>query len=187
MTTQMILPPENENDNPFSLPILYLGGKYSISVPLKGSTACQYKSAKDYRCLLFSFAEGNELAQTVDLARDEEIPERIQKALVDPEVIKVAHNAEFDRICLEKSLGVQLPAKQWRCTMVWCAYAGLPRSLEAAGAALGIKLPKLETGDRLINLFCRPNAKGCYNLPEDYPQEWEQFKEYNARDVEAVR
>lgn len=187
MKTQMVLSPGSEKDKPFSLPHLYVDGECRSNAPLKDSTPYQYASAKDYQGLLFSFAEGNGPIQTTDLARGGKISERIQKALVDPEVIKVSHNAEFDRICLEKTLGVQLPAKQWRCTMVWCAYAGLPRSLEAAGAALGIKMPKLEIGDKLINLFCKPNAKGCYNLPEDYPQEWEQFKEYNARDVEAVR
>lgn len=151
----------------------------------------EYAADKDFQVLLFGYSIDNEMVQIVDLARGEELPGEIRAALTDPKVLKHAHNAAFERVCLSRFLGMPvgtyLDPAQWRCTMVKCAYYGMPLKLENAGIALKIDRKKFaDTGKKLIKKFCVPSEGGrpeCY--PEENPIEWETFKEYNIRDVEA--
>ena len=150
----------------------------------------EYAADKDFQLLLFGYSIDKEPVQVIDLAQGEELPGGIHAALTDPAVLKHAHNAAFERICLSRWLGLPvgtyLDPSQWRCTMVKCAYYGIPLRLETAGLALHIDKQKLASGKRLIPKFCVPTSEGrpkCY--PEENPVEWETFKEYNKRDVEA--
>lgn len=113
------------------------------------------------------------------------------RGLMDPEVTKTAYNANFERTCLAKYLGRPMPPEEWRDTMILAVQAGLPRSLAAAGAALG--LPEDEqkdrTGKALIQYFCKPcrptkaNGGRLRNLPGQAPEKWKLFIEYNKQDV----
>lgn len=47
---------------------------------------------------------------------------------------------------------------QWKCSMVWSAYMGLPLSLEGVGAMLGLEKQKLSEGKDLIRYFSMPCA-----------------------------
>ena len=131
----------------------------------------------------------------VDLAQGEQIPADIFTALTDETVIKWAFNANFERICLSRYLGMPtgeyLDPKQWRCSMVWAATMGLPLSLVGVGAVLKLDKQKLTEGKELIKYFCQPctptqaNGRRTRNLPQHAPDKWAMFKKYNARDVEA--
>lgn len=119
----------------------------------------------------------------------------MQDALSDPAVTKWAFNASFERICLSRWLGLPsgtyLEQQQWRCSMIWSAYLGLPLSLTGVGAVLQLDKQKLDTGKDLIRYFCKPcrptkkNGGRTRNLPIHDPGKWEQFKSYNIRDVET--
>ena len=150
----------------------------------------EYAADKDFQLLLFGYSIDKEPVKVIDLAQGEEMPEDIKAALSDPRVLKHAHNAAFERICLSRFLGLPvgtyLDPSQWRCTMVKCAYYGIPLRLETAGLALHIDKQKLASGKRLIPKFCVPTSEGRPKYyPEENPVEWETFKEYNIRDVEA--
>ena len=150
----------------------------------------EYAADKDFQLLLFGYSIDKEPVQVIDLAQGEELPGEIHAALTDPAVLKHAHNAAFERICLSRWLGfpvgTYLDPSQWRCTMVKCAYYGIPLRLETAGLALHIDKQKLASGKRLIPKFCVPTSEGRPKYyPEENPVEWETFKEYNIRDVEA--
>ena len=149
-----------------------------------------YRYAEDpaFAVLLFGYAVDDGPAEVIDLTAGERIPEEIVKALSDPTVIKYAFNASFERICLSRMLGMPtgeyLSPEGWHCTMVWSAAAGLPLSLEAVGTVLNIERPKMTEGKRLIRKFSIiQNKKAQADLFED--PDWELFKEYNKRDVEA--
>lgn len=150
-----------------------------------------YRYAEDpaFAVLLFGYSVDDGPAEVVDLTAGEQIPEEIVKALSDPTVIKYAFNASFERICLSRMLGMPtgsyLSPEGWHCTMVWSAAAGLPLSLEAVGTVLHIERPKMAEGKRLIRKFSiAHNArKAQADLFTD--PDWELFKEYNRRDVEA--
>lgn len=155
----------------------------------------RYIEDPEFEILLFGYAADGGERCVVDLARGEKIPEDIISALSDERVTKWAFNAQFERVCLSRYLGMAtgeyLDPASWKCTMIWSAYLGLPLSLAGTGAVLGLEKQKLDSGRDLIKYFCKPcaptkvNGERTRNLPHHAPEKWEQFKEYNARDVEV--
>mgnify|MGYP002626279109 CR=1 FL=1 len=99
------------------------------SIDLGKCGVYRYAEAEDFEVLLFGYSVDGGEVQVVDLAGGEKLPEKIREALMDEKVIKVAHNANFERVCLSRFLGLPpqtfLPPQQWRCTMTWAAYMGL--------------------------------------------------------------
>jgi len=165
------------------------------SVDLAKSGVYRYIESSDFEILLFGYSIDGGDIEVIDLASGEKLPEEIQSALTDPSITKWAFNAQFERICLSKWLGLPngqyLSPESWRCTMVWSAYMGLPLSLEGSGAVLGLEKQKLSEGKDLIRYFCKPcnptatNSGRLRNLPIHAPDKWSEFKSYNLRDVEA--
>ena len=165
------------------------------SADIGKSGVYRYCEAPDFEILLFAYSADGAPVQSVDLARGETLPEEIRAALEDPAVTKWAFNASFERICLSRWLGLPsgtyFDPSQWRCSMVWSAYLGLPLSLAGVGAVLKLEKQKLEAGRELIRYFCQPcaptkaNGGRTRNCPEDAPEKWALFKSYNLRDVET--
>lgn len=163
------------------------------SAPLPKCGVYRYCDAPDFEILLFSYAFDDEPVQTIDLARGETLPKEVISALEDPDIIKVAYNAQFERVCLSRYLGHWLDPHQWRCTMVMAAYLTLPGRLADAAVALGTTEKKMEEGKDLIRYFsvpCKPtktNGGRMRNLPADAPEKWAVYRQYNAQDVETER
>ena len=164
----------------------------------------RYSEAPDFEVLLFGYCADDGEVHVIDLASKESLPPEVLEALTDEAVVKWAHNAQFERVCLSRWLerqGINLKAlngnsnflnpASWRCTMVWSAYLGLPLSLEGAALVTGAEKQKLTEGKELIRYFSSPskptkaNGGRTRNLPIHAPDKWERFKEYNARDVET--
>ncbi len=155
----------------------------------------RYCEAPDFEILLFGYSADGGPAKVIDLTCGEEIPVYIRDALTDPTVTKWAFNASFERVCLSRYLKLSsdsyLEPCQWRCSMVWSAYLGLPLSLAGVGAVLNLEKQKLEAGRELIKYFCQPcaatksNGGRTRNMPQDAPDKWALFKAYNLRDVET--
>lgn len=158
---------------------------------LSKSGVYKYVDAPGFEVLLFGYSVDGGPVKVISLAEGEELPQKIKEALLDDTVLKFAFNAQFERVCLEKYLGVHLAPDAWRCTMVASLYLGLPGSLAQVGAVLGVEKKKLETGKDLIKFFsvpCKPtktNGGRTRNLPEHDREKWQQFITYNARDVET--
>ena len=160
-----------------------------------------YAEHEDFDILLFGYSLDGTPVEVVDLASGETLPETVLDALVDPSVVKWAHNATFERICLSAWLTCHHPnlmdglkyldPHQWRCTMIWSAYLGLPMSLEQAATVLDLDVKKDSAGKRLIKQFCTPtnptllSNSSTRNGPESDPPAWKQFIAYNRRDVEV--
>lgn len=161
------------------------------SADLAKTGVFKYVEAPDFEILLMSYVVPfGEPVQIWDFTKDG-TPPWLAELLVDPEVIKVAHNCQFERACLNKALGIYSPPEQWIDTMHLAAMNGLPMTLEAAGAALQLEQQKLDTGKALIRYFCKPcaptktNGGRTRNLPEHAPEKWEEFKTYCLRDTEV--
>lgn len=159
-------------------------------------TSCglhKYAEADDFTILLFAYACDDKPVQIVDFASGETLPERIFQALTDPAILKTAFNAAFERICIGKYFGVELPTSQWECTMIRSAMLGLPLSLAQVGNVLNLEDRKMTEGKALIKYFscpCKPtktNGGRLRNLPEHAPDKWAVFKRYCIRDVEVER
>ena len=165
------------------------------SINLSKSGVYRYVEAPDFEILLFGYSADGGPVQVIDLACGEKLPEEIRAALTDEAVTKWAFNANFERICLSRYLGLPtgeyLDPAQWHCSMIWAATMGLPFSLEGVGAVLGLEKQKLTEGKDLVKFFCRPcaptkaNGQRIRNYPYHAPEKWATFKKYNIRDVET--
>ena len=109
-----------------------------------------YASDPSFEILLFGYSIDEGEVRVVDLAQGEKIPDDVFKALTDPKVTKIAHNANFERVCLSSFLGypvgTYLPPEEWKCSMVASSYLGLPLSLEMLSKVLKLENAKLKEG-----------------------------------------
>ena len=163
------------------------------SVPLPKCGVYRYVDAPDFEILLFSYAYDDGPVKTIDLACGEQLPADVLAALEDPNVIKAAYNAQFERVCLSRHLGRWLDPHQWRCTAVMASYLTLPARLADVAIALKLTQQKMEEGKDLIRYFsvpCKPtkvNGGRMRNMPADAPDKWAVYRQYNAQDVETER
>ena len=165
------------------------------SVSLQKCGVYAYAQSPDFEILLFGYAWDDVPVEVIDLARGESLPEELQNALYDPEILKTAFNASFERTCLSAFMGRVTPPEQWSCTAVMARELGLPGSLEAVGEVIGLPedKQKSKTGRALIRYFsipCKPTKTNGYrtrNLPEHDPDRWAIYDEYNRQDVVSER
>jgi len=153
----------------------------------------KYVEAPDFEILLFGFSYDNDPVQVIDLTAFEDIPDRVLHDLTDPDVIKTAYNANFERTCIAKQYGIECDPRQWRCTSVWALALGLPGHLAAVAEVLKLNDQKDAKGKALIKYFsvpCKPsktNGERTRNLPHHAPEKWEEYVEYNRQDVVVER
>lgn len=151
----------------------------------------KYAEAADFEILLFAYSYDYGAVHIVDLAQGEVIPGNVLSDLTDPAVLKTAYNAQFERVCLNRFLRMDMDASQWECTMVKAAMLGLPFGLKLVGEVLNLDVQKSAVGNALIKYFsipCSPTARNgqrTRNLPQHDLFRWMEFKEYCIRDVEA--
>lgn len=161
------------------------------STNLNQTGVYRYADSDDFELLLFGYATDLGPVKVVDLTQGEKIPQPIVKALDDPTIIKSAFNAQFERVCLSRFVGHRLKPAGWHCSRVWSATLGLPLSLRDVGTVLGLPRQKITAGKELVRYFCTPckptksNQNRTRNFPYHAPDKWQQFKQYNQRDVEV--
>lgn len=126
-----------------------------------------YADHPDFDLLLFGYSVDGGPVEVVDLAGGQTIPDEVLAALVDSGVVKWAHNAAFERVCLSAWLHTHHPElltdgfldpSQWRCTMIWSSYLGLPMSLDAVATVLNLNVQKDSARRKLIKQFCTPTT-----------------------------
>lgn len=165
----------------------------SIDIATAGNA--KYVESPDFEILLMAYAFGDEDVDIVDFASGETWPERVLKAFSNPEVVICAHNAAFERRCLD-AYGIHIDPSRFECTAVKAAYCGYPIALADVTKAMGMTeedTGKMSVGKALIREFsipCKPTAANGYrsrNLPKHDPANWSIFKQYCVRDVVAER
>ena len=165
------------------------------SVSLQKCGVYAYAQSPDFEILLFGYAWDDGPVEVIDMAQGQSVPQELQDALYDAEIIKTAFNASFERTCLSAYFQRVTPPEQWRCTAVLARELGLPGSLEAVGEVIGLPedKQKSKTGRALIRYFsipCKPtkaNGNRMRNLPEHDPDRWTLYVAYNRQDVESER
>lgn len=173
--------------------VLHLDIETYSSAPLPKCGVYRYCDAPDFEILLLSYAFDDAPVVTVDMACGETLPDAFLHALEDANILKIAHNAAFERVCFSKHLGHWLDPAQWRCTMVMAWYQTLPGKLADVAVALNVTEKKMEEGKDLIRYFSMPckatktNGGRTRNLPRHAPEKWATYKAYNAQDVETER
>lgn len=154
--------------------------------PIKHS-AQRYVDDPSFEILLFAYSFDDEPVEVVDMTASP-LPDRVVKALHDPEITKTAFNANFEITALRKYYP-DMDLQNWECTSVLALYQSLPTSLDAVATVLGLSETKDKRGKDLIRFFsvpCRPtkaNGGRTRNLPTDAPDKWAEYIEYNRQDV----
>ena len=149
-----------------------------------------YVNTPHFRLLWLSYSYDYGPVHTVDLWQNP-LPDFIVRDLQDPEVIKCAANATFERICFSRVLGTYLDPSQWTCTLVLAGRNGLPMHLDGAAFHSGVAIQKDSAGKDLIMTFSVPqeiNKKNPWRQwinPHHEPEKWAHYGRYNNQDVGA--
>ena len=161
------------------------------SVDLGACGLHKYMESPDFEILLIGYSFDGGPVRVHDCTKPGCWPRDLLDALTDPDVIKTAWNAAFERNAFATALEEEMPPEQWSDTMVMALEMGLPGSLAAAGAALGLPEDQLKDpiGKSLIQYFSKPcratksNGGRRRNLPEHDLEKWKLYIEYNRQDV----
>lgn len=169
-----------------------------LSLPDVG--AHKYASHHSTEVLLISYAINSGSVRV-----DSEVHEDIIRMMEDPDVLKVAHNAEFDMAIAKYVLGVDIdtvmnnPCQGWHDTAYQAAYFGYPRALADLAGVLGTKA---KASPEEMHFFSEPKRLATkadpdelfsqdiptiYNEPEHNPEKWVRFVEYARADTEVMR
>ena len=128
--------------------------------------------------------------------RVKENEKELRAALLDPTIIKVAHNAMFEQVITLNVLSRHIPlgpighnhsAKHWLCTATLAASHALPRKLEDACIVMKLPVKKDMTGHRLMLKHSKPR-KPSKNNPATRHTDSTEFKKivsYCVTDVDA--
>lgn len=128
----------------------------------------------------------------------ERIPSDLKEALRDPEVLKIAFNAQFERLMtwrvMLRQLGIKIEHdyKPWRCSMALAYMFSFMGGLDDIAEQMSLRYKKDPRGKALIREFCQPN-KPTKNQPfvwrdqHSDPEDWETFKQYCIRDNESEK
>ncbi|MFV0551476.1 MAG: DNA polymerase [Anaerorhabdus sp.] len=155
----------------------------------------RYVDTPNFEILLFAYAYDDSPVEIIDLACGETLPQEVIDDLQNNSIEKHAYNAQFERICLSKYLGIKgyLDPSQWYCTMVKAMYLGLPGKLGEVSKALNLEEQKDTAGTLLIKYFsvpCKPskaNGQRTRNLPHHDFAKWDLFVSYCKQDVVTER
>lgn len=160
---------------------LYIDIETRSRTDLKKLGVYRYTEDPDFAILMAGWSTDGDGVQ-VALGHEEilAIP-----GLLDPWVLKVAHNAQFERVSLGVLDESLMDPWQWLDTAALAAEYGYPISLEGAAKALGVT-EKDDAGKKLIKLFCVPNRDGSWNDASTHPMEWLDFIAYCEQDVETM-
>lgn len=155
-----------------------------------------YAAHPSTRILLWAYAEDDGPVKVWDCDENPVMPSDLAKAIAEIQSMKARHvwhnGINFDTVVLAHQ-GYRLPLHYCDDVMVMAYQAALPGSLEQLGQVFRLEedKAKIKDGRRLINWFCSPklDKHGCKFrvLGTDRPEDWKKFKEYCARDVEAMR
>lgn len=165
---------------------LHLDIETYSTVDLKKNTVYRYVEDEHWMILICSWCIGQgEIHTAYGHEEISGIP-----GLFDPNVKKIAHNSDFERINFSAlkglPVGTYIDPEEYIDTAVLASLWGYPRSLKGFCKVVGGEA-KDEAGGRLINMFSVPNRKGGRTLPEERPADWDAYVEYNRQDVISMR
>jgi DNA polymerase bacteriophage-type len=187
---------------------LHLDIETFSTVPIEHGT---FRYAEGAEIMLFQYALDDERVAVWDVTDPREaFPDDLGALLADSSIEIVAHNAVFERTmfrlarlagdrppyqteCILKLLArASNQIERWHCTMARAHAHSLPGALGKLCEILGLPQDqaKDKAGKRLIHLLTKPlpkNQKLRRATRETHPQEWQQFREYAAQDVVAMR
>lgn len=163
-----------------------------IDIRTCGSSVYARDDSTSILCLAWSL-EGQGQEEEPNLWTPDQKPPQdlINYVLLDPGPVE-AHNVGFERqiwhwICHKRLGWPDIPFDRWRCSMAACSRLALPRSLEAAGEALGLGVTKDKEGHRIMLRLCKPKnpSKKDPGKWDNDPVKFERLYKYCKQDVQS--
>ena len=131
-------------------------------------------------------------------------PKKFLDALKDPNILKIAWNAQFEfeftNVVLPRYAGesLNIPIEQWRDPIILAHNISLPGKLDTVAQILKMKEQKDPRGDELKFMFCEPVSRGgemtlfgiappLFRDHTSHPKEFADYVEYCVQDVRAER
>lgn len=159
--------------------LLYLDFETFSFEPISRGLDVYFRAAE---FLMAQWAVGPGRVKVHDFFDDPLFPAELYDLLLDPNVLIVAHNAQFERYAIKYLLGLDLPPERFFCTMACAAAHSLPLGLGMLSMVL--KVTEKIDGKNHIHLFCKPQRGKVKRWTKwNSPKEWEEFKVYAEGDV----
>jgi DNA polymerase bacteriophage-type len=140
-------------------------------------------------CLGYKVVKDGEPRQTIVLTESDLVNKNafLFALAQDPNVIFVAHNAQFEQAIWKHIMVAQhgwpeLPPERWHDTMAVAARRTLPMSLDKVGVVLNLNTQKDKEGHRLMMQMCKPNRDGNF---DHTPEKMARLIQYNVGDVDT--
>jgi DNA polymerase len=119
-------------------------------------------------------------------------PADLRLAVRDPSVTLSAWNSPFEWNVTTHTTDLHIPLERWMDVMALAFSLSLPGKLSKCGEVIGLPedKKKMTRGTSLVRKFCMPR-KPTKNKPhtrctaETDPEDWQEFLDYNVRDVES--
>lgn len=172
--------------------------------------AYRYAEDPDFKVLVIGYcpirrypggAERLGAVRLVDLNNPLDVAQ-FKRVITDERFRKHAFNANFERICLSKWLGMPngkyLDPKNWHCSAIKANVGGVFGTLDEVGRAVRSPTKKDSEGKRLIRLFSIPDKKtgqfhdpcvdgalACWCGATNHPEDYRKFGDYCKQDVVA--
>ena len=165
-------------------------------IPIQNGT---YAYAEKAEIMLFAYAFDEGPVKVWDLTDGSKMPAEVTEALEDKHIKLVFHNTMFDRTIMQRAVNAKAlfrragaDISRWHDTMVQALAHSLPGGLEKLCEVMGVDQDKRKhaKGKQLVQLFCKPrpkNVKLRRATRKTHPVEWQQFVDYAASDIHAMR
>lgn len=162
---------------------LFLDFETRSAANLQAVGAHRYAQDASTSILLLSYAFDDAPVKTTAI-----IPEAVYEALANDDVLKVAHNAEFEMAVIRYVMGIPVNPACWFDTAYQAAYFGYPRALDHLAKMLRTKN---KASSEEMMFFSTPRKSKdktiAFNEMRDFPEEAVRFIEYSRIDVEVLR
>lgn len=139
-----------------------------------------YATDRSTKILIASYALGDGPVKRWEAWRRPQMPADLRKYLLDPRIVRRAHNASFERLISKYVLDIDMYPERWYCTSYQSRAAGCPASLDDVARMVNPAHRKDIRGMDLIKRYsCPPFENDAAGLT--------QFGEYCDQDVVSMR
>ena len=144
-------------------------------VDLKAHGVYKHAASRKFSLTLFGYSKDCEPARVVDVEDGETLPGEILDALKDEKVIKWSFEADFERICISRYLG--MPAGEYLSPRSW---RSIKSSCKKHGISTDLPCKKQIISKQLLRRFRTPSAANIH----PYYSARARYIEYAKRKVE---
>lgn len=136
------------------------------------------------KVLLICYAIDNKEVQVIDLSENDLLPDEFINAITDMNVVKCCFYADNIIYLISQITNIPIPNSNWIDLCEVIKYFDLPVLAKYRGKILEYDCSELSKAERI---FTGVNKYGERNMPEDFPEEWNNYKAMAKEYIILVR